>query len=252
MTLELLTPLLGPLFLLLFFGLIVVFAFAGRNRPGRNLREIPAFLRLRRAVGLAVEAGTRLHISLGAGGVSGAQGAPALAGLTMLERIARAASISDKPPIATSGEGVVGILSQDTLHNASRAMGNEGQSSRLLGQIAGLTPLSYAAGAMAVIHEENPSANVLVGHFGPEVALINDAAERAHGMVIAGSDHIPSQAVLYAAAQEPLIGEELFAGGAYLGAGAAHTASLRAQDIIRWLLITAILGGAAAKLLGLL
>jgi hypothetical protein len=47
-----------------------------------------------------------------------------------------------------------------------------------------------------------------------------------------------------------LIGEELFAAGAYVGAGATHEASLQVQDILRWLVILAILGGALLKLAG--
>jgi hypothetical protein len=45
-----------------------------------------------------------------------------------------------------------------------------------------------------------------------------------------------------------LIGEELFAAGAYVGAGAAHDASLTVQDILRWLVIVAILIGSLLKL----
>jgi hypothetical protein len=40
------------------------------------------------------------------------------------------------------------------------------------------------------------------------------------------------QAILYAAAQNP-VGEELYAAGAYLGQS-HHLASVRAQDIMRW------------------
>jgi hypothetical protein len=93
----------GLLLILLSFSLIVVFAAAGRNRPGRHLRELPAFTRLRRAVGLAVEVGTRVHISLGRGDLLGTQNAAAFSGLVMADRIARAASISDRPPVATAG-----------------------------------------------------------------------------------------------------------------------------------------------------
>jgi len=70
-------------------------------------------------------------------------------------------------------------------------------------------------------------------------------------MTLAGTDDISTQAVLYATADEPLIGEELFAGGAYVDAGLLHTASLRAQDAIRWLLIIVILAGILLKFLGL-
>ena len=54
---------------------------------------------------------------------------------------------------------------------------------------------------------------------------------------MAGTDNLPAQAILYATADEQLIGEDLFAGGAYVGAGPMHIASLHAQDVIRWLLI---------------
>ena len=67
-----------------------------------------------------------------------------------------------------------------------------------------------------------------------------------------GTDDVSGQAVLYATAQEALIGEETFAGGAYLGAGPMHIASLRVQDIFRWVLILAMLVGALLKLVGIL
>jgi len=55
---------------------------------------------------------------------------------------------------------------------------------------------------------------------------------------------------LYAAAQDPLIGEELFASGAYVGAGPSHEASLHVQDVLRWLVILAILVGALLRMVG--
>jgi hypothetical protein len=69
---------------------------------------------------------------------------------------------------------------------------------------------------------------------------------------VAGTDDISAQAVLYATSDEPLIGEELYAAGAYLNAGTAHSASLRMQDIVRWLLVVIILFGALLKLIGIL
>jgi len=243
---------LGLIFLIVFVVLMVVLAVIGQRFPARTLREIPAFHRLRRAVGLAVEAGTRLHISIGRGNMVGMQTASALIGLTMLERIARAASISDQPPVATSGDGVLAILTQDTLHKTYRNIGAESRYELTSGRLTGVTPFSYAAGAMPIIREEQVSANVLAGHFGSEVALIAEAGERSGSLTIAGSDSLSAQAILFAAAQEPLIGEELFAGGAYLGAGALHAASLHTQDILRWVLVLVMVIGAILKIAGVL
>jgi hypothetical protein len=104
---------------------------------------------------------------------------------------------------------------------------------------------------MPVIRNGQVSANVLAGHFGSEVALLTDAAERAGSITIAGTDSLPGQAVLFAASTEPLIGEEVFAGGAYLSAGQIHIASLRTIDIFRWALIVVILSGAFARFVGI-
>jgi hypothetical protein len=247
------TPLglLGLLFLILAFGLIIAFAAAARNRPARHVRDISAFINVRKAVGLAVEAGARLHISIGKGNTTGVPGASALAGLTVLERIARAASISDRPPVATAGDGSLAILTRDTLSKTYRSIGAESQYDPTAGRLTGLTPFSFAAGILPVISDEQVSSNVLIGDFGAEAALINDVADHHNAQTVAGTDNMAGQAVLFATAQEPLIGEEVFAGGAYLGAGPVHEASLRAQDVLRWLLVAIILVGVLLKFLGL-
>ncbi len=246
-----LSGLLGFVFILIFFGLIVIFAASGRSRPGLNLREIAAFTKLRRAIGLAVEAGSRLHISIGQGGVIGPQSAAAFIGLSVLERMAGSASTGDNPPIATAGEGTLGILAQDTLRGTYQRIGLDEQFDATSGRVTGLTPFSYAAGTMQLVSDDKTGANILTGHFGSEVALITDAGERSDNMTLTGTDDLPAQAVLYATAHEPLIGEELYAGGAYLNAGPMHDASLRAQDIIRWAIVIVIIFGIMARFIGL-
>jgi len=101
-----------------------------------------------------------------------------------------------------------------------------------------------------MMQDENVSTAILLGHFGPEAALLTESAERANVLTLGASDDLSAQSVLFAASHEPLIGEELFAAGAYLGAGPSHAASLTLQDILRWLIILALIGGAAAKFTG--
>jgi len=229
--------------------LLLVLTFIRRKSPA-VLRRIEAYERLNRVVGLAVETGMRLHISLGRGNLFTARGGSALAGLAMLRRLAERTSVSDRPPIVTSGDASLSILSQDTLQAGYKAAGAEDQYRLSTGRLAGLTPFSYAAGTIAVTRDENISANVVIGDLGAESALLVEAADREDAHLIAASDNLSAQSILYASAQEPLIGEELFASGAYMGAGASHEASLQAQDILRWLVILAILIGAFLKFAG--
>jgi hypothetical protein len=221
-----------------------------RRRSRASLRPIEAYERLNRSVGLAVENGTRLHISLGRGNLISARGGSALAGLAMLRRLSERTSVSDRPPVVTSGDASLAILSQDTLQAGYRAAGAEDQYRSSTGRLTGLTPFSYAAGALSTIHDENISANIVMGELGPEAGLLAEAADRENSSLIAASDDLSAQSVFFASSQEPLVGEELFAAGAYVGAGASHEASLHVQDILRWLIILAIIFGSLLKIVG--
>jgi hypothetical protein len=229
--------------------LLLVFTFLRRRSPA-VFRRIEAYERLNRAIGLAVEGGTRLHVSIGRGNLFTARGGSALAALAMLRRLSEQTSLSDQPPVVTSGDASLAILSQDTLQSGFRAAGAEDQYRFTDGRLTGLTPFAFAAGTLPVMRDEHVSANVVIGNLGAEAALLAEAADSEETDLIAASDNLSAQSVLYAASQEPLIGEELFAAGAYLGAGGTHDASLQTQDVLRWLVILAILGGAALKFLG--
>ncbi|MBI9044829.1 MAG: hypothetical protein JEZ06_10105 [Anaerolineaceae bacterium] len=242
---------LGIILIILCLGLILAFAFIKKLSQITRLRDITAFKHLKQAIGLTVEDGKCLHISLGQADLLDTTNASAFIGLSTLERLSQLALISDKPPIATSGSGALSILSQDTLKYTYRKgnLSDQYQSERAY--MTGVSPFSYAIGAVPIIKNEQVHTSLLIGNFGPEVALLTEAGDRQNAFTLAASDSLTGQAVLYAAAKEPLIGEELFAVPAYLNAGKFHQASLRAQDILRWVLIIAILVGAILKFLGI-
>ena len=231
--------------------LLGVLALWKRKSPAR-LRDVPAISQLLRILGLSVEDGTRLHISLGSGSLLDGRGGSALAGLALLRNIAERTSVSDYPPVTSSGDSLLALLSQDTLQAGYKAAGAEELYSHTTGRLAGLSPFGYAAGAMHISPNENVSANIWIGHFGPEVALLADAADRENVVIIGASDNLAGQAVLFAHSKDALIGEELFSTGAYLGAGASHLASLTLQDVLRWIIIFILLGGAVARFAGVI
>jgi len=152
--------------------------------------------------------------------------------------------------VVTSGDASLAILSQDTLQSGYRAVGAQEQYRFTTGRLTGLTPFSYAAGTLPTIHDENVSANIVMGDLGAESALLAEAADRENTSLIAASDDLSAQSVFFASSQDPLIGEELFAAGAYVGAGASHEASLQVQDVLRWIIILAMLLGSLLKFVG--
>ena len=173
-----------------------------KRKSPASLREIPALTSLYRTLGLSIEDGTRLHISLGTGSLLDARGGSALAGLAMLRHLAERTSVSDEPSIASAGDPTLGLLTQDTLQAGYQAAGVEELYVPTTGRVTGLSPFGYAAGAMNISQNENVSANIIIGHFGPEAALLAEASDRDNVVVIGASDELTGQAVLFANTQD--------------------------------------------------
>ena len=104
---------------------------------------------------------------------------------------------------------------------------------------------------MTATHQDQVSTDVLMGDFGPELGLLTEAAERENATLIAAASDPASQSILFASTNEPLVGEELFALPAYAGDDPAQRASLQVQDILRWLIILALLAAAGLKMVGM-
>jgi len=120
------------------------------------------------------------------------------------------------------------------------------------GRLAGMTPFSYAAGAMSVNRQEQVSTEVLIGDFGPEVGLLTESNERENAALIGAASDPAAQSILFASTTEPLVGEEMFAMPAYIGDDSAQRASLQVQDILRWVIVAALLAASLLKLAGLI
>ncbi len=243
------STIVAVIFVTLFALLMIVLRTIKVSRPGRDLRPLRALSRLRHAVNLTVESGQRLHISLGRGEITHPRTAAAFVGLATTQELVEQTALSDRPTVATSGTGALGILSHNTLRSAYHAANEENRYRGAHGRVTGLTPFSYAAGTLRIMQDKNTAANLLIGSFGAEIALMADADVEG-SLTVGGTDSLPAQAILCAAADEPLIGEEVFASGAYLGHLPLHRTSLLTQDIFRWVIIFVILGGALVKMLG--
>lgn len=240
------------LFVILFFALMIYFLVMERKGRKTILRRLAAFSLQEKTIKQAVEDGKGIHLSLGWGKLDDLQGGSGLAGLDLLERISGTASLGDQPPIATSGNGTLMILSQEVLKETYNKIGANSAYQPKYAQLTGLTPFSYASGVLPIIRDHDIAANFYFGHYGAEIGLLTDASEQSGSVTIGGSDEINAQAVLFASAQEPLIGEELYSIGAYIHPKRINIASLKAQDVMRWLIVSFILIGVLLKLAGVI
>lgn len=240
-------PILLALSALVLAALLIL---RGRKGPRPKVRPLPAFRGLRDEVERAAESGKPLHIALGSGGLSGEDAVTSLAGLQMVEALADAAISYDVPPIITVGHPTLLPLAQDALRRAYDRQELTELYNPAQVRFVAPSPVAYAAGAAHIVAAEGVTANVTVGDFGSEVALITDAGARRDLLQFAAAAAPQALGALYPATDRLAVGEELFAIGALLTGKRRYLASLVAQDILRVILVLIIVVMAVLAFLG--
>jgi len=238
---------LVPLLLLL----PVLFFLASRVRAGKagTLRSVPGLEELPGLVGRSAETGQPLHVSVGVAGVGGLTTAETWAGLTVLNELANEAAACDTPLIVTVADPTILPLAQDLLWRAYQRNANpEGYEPTQVRFVAP-EPLAYAAGVAGILDRESLTANVMLGEFGDEYLLMGEAGAQHGGRQIAGTANPGTLPFIYATSDETLIGEEIFAGGAYTTKLPIQVASLLAEDWARWAVIAGIVVLAVLRIL---
>ncbi len=258
--------------LFLFFLPIFFFAYWAVKRGARfSLRPIAAYSALKGLLARAAETGQPVHLSLGVAGIGDQATADTTAGLNILEYLAERAAISASPPIVTIANPTALPVAQDLLRRAYRHQGYSEeydparvrfiapadptlQSSALPApSIYANTPhdaFAYAAGTMQVLSKQKLTANVMVGQFGDEFLLLGETGARQDLTQIGGTSAVSALPFVYATMSHPLIGEEIYAGGAYLSDKPAHLSSLLAQDVLRWVLVAGVAGAILLRTAG--
>jgi hypothetical protein len=236
---------------LLLLLLPVLFFLMSRVRAGKTgvLRPLPGMEELPGSVGRSAETGQPLHMSVGVAGVGGTLTAETWAGLTLLNQLADEAAACDTPLIVTVADPTVLPLAQDILWRAYLRHGNPDSYDPTHVRFIAPIPLAYAAGVAGLLQREPLTANIMVGYFGDEYLLMGEIGARQRVRQIVGATSPRTLPFVYATANRSLIGEEIFAGGAYTARLPIQIASLLTEDWARWVIVAAILLTAAVKIL---
>jgi hypothetical protein len=235
---------------LLLLTLPVLFFLTSRVRAGKGgeLRPLPGMDALPGLAGRSAETGQALHVSVGVAGVGGAATAETWAGLTLLGQLADEAAACDTPLIVTVADATVLPVAQDMVRRAYIRNGNpEGYDPTQVRFIAP-NPMAYAAAVSGLLARESLTANIMVGSFGDEYLLMGETGARRQVHQIVGAADPRTLPFVLASADDTLVGEEMFAGGAYTSRLPIQIASLLTEDWARWAMAAAILVVAVFKI----
>ncbi|NDJ59514.1 MAG: hypothetical protein GYB67_00225 [Chloroflexi bacterium] len=222
----------------------LVTQFIRRRRTLLPVRRLPAYELMPVLVGESIERGLPIHVSLGSTGLGANNTVLTLASAEVFYAAAQRAATGTVAPLLTLSDTSVIPLGYGTLRRAYAARDRLSRFRRdsIRWLPAGPRSLAFAGAVTALLSTERVSANILVGSYGPELALILDTAYRRGQASVATSNQLEGQAIAYALADRPLIGEEIFVAPAYLGdPSAASSANVFTLDVLRWLLVIAIL-----------
>lgn len=229
--------------LLPFFFLLLILNRRIRKRGKPILRSISGYEALGEYTGQATESGRSLHVSMGTGGIGTFVTAESLAGLTVLEHLAAQAAISGLKPVVTVSDPSLLPVAQDVLRNAYAAYGFLDEYDPTCVRFISPDKVAYAAGVNDILEHAEVAGNVMVGNFADEFLLMSEVGARREIGQVGGTTSPQILPFVYASVDHSLIGEEIFAAGAYLLKRTSHIASLATQDWLRTGIIIAIIIG---------
>jgi hypothetical protein len=227
--------------------LMLYFAAAARAGHKPTFRRIRGYEDIQKIVGLAADTARPVHMSLGTGGIADASAAESLAGLAVLQHVARSAVASGAPLVVSLSDPTLLPLAQEVAREAWESRTHRFPAPRPEVRLISPDPSAFAAGAMDIVQHEDPAGNVLLGRFGQEYLLIGEAAARSQAPVVAGAQTLEAMPFVQSTADGPVLGEEVYAATAYLQGTPAHVASLRLQDWMRVAVALVILVGVVLR-----
>lgn len=215
---------------------------ARQGKPPQ-IRTLTALDAINEGIGRATEMGRPVHFSAGVGNLT-VRGAPVMiASLSFLSHIAEQAARFDCPLIATVAQGDVYQASEDIVRASYVRAGKADAFRPDAVRYLSVNQYVYAGGIVGIINREKVAVNIMIGHYANEALFIAEEAHSAGCLQIAGTTNEYQIPFFVAACDYTMIGEELYAGAAYVSRDPVIMGTVVAQDIVRVSLYVIILLG---------
>lgn len=228
--------------LLMCLFVVPVLYYIRHARLGREIyiRRIPGVDAIDDAIGRSVELGRPISFTTGMTNV----GPLLFAVLGILRYIAHKAAVFGSrmfvPTNNSEGLVLIEATMQNAYRDAKRYSNFDSGSVRFLSE----EQFAFASGYMGLIHREKAGSAFLFGSFAAESLILAEAGQQVGAVQVAGTVSPEQVPFFITACDYTLIGEELYAAGAYLSHDPVQVGSLRGQDIAKLVLVALIVLGA--------
>ena len=232
---------------LLFIGLIIFYV--GRAKRGQELfiRKIPGLEAIDDALGRATEMGRPVFYIPG---TSSMADVATLASLNILRPVARQVAKYETPFSVPVKDPIVVSVAQDVVKEAYMAAGRPDLYEDGIAYLASMGQFDYSGAVSGSMVREKPATVFLLGMFYAESLILAETANSVGAIQIAGTDASSQLPFFIAACDYTLIGEELYAASAYMSREPLLLGTLKAQDILKGILLVVFVLAVIFQLLG--
>jgi hypothetical protein len=110
--------------------------------------------------------------------------------------------------------------------------------------------LAFASAIAGTMHRERPAAIFIQGDFGAESLIFAENGNAVGAIQIAGTDNEKQLPYFVVACDYTLLGEELYAAGAYIKKDPIQICTLKAQDVLKLAVFVCLIIGSLLALSG--
>lgn len=208
-----------------------------------KIRRLAGLDAVEEAVGRATEMGAPVHFSPGIGNISDDSAPQTFAGLEVLAYVTELTAKYNTEIIVTIRQPNVFPLAQEIVRQSYLAAGRPDMFQEDTVQFLSNEQFAYAAGVMGIMNRRRIAANLMMGAFWAESLLFAEAGAQVGAIQVAGTAAMGQLPFFVAACDYTLIGEELYAAGAYLSQDKVKLGSIGSQDIVKGITMVIILVG---------
>jgi len=191
-------------------------------------------------VGRATEMGRPMLYCMGHGGLSDVA---TLASMSIITQVSRKAAEYDTRMIVPCYDYIVLPIVQEIVREAHYSVGRPDTYDK--NNIFYLTnsQFAYVAAVNGIMIREKMATNFFLGYFSAEALLMTETGNTVGAVQIAGTDSVTQIPFFITTCDYTLIGEELYAAGAYLNREPMLLGTLKAQDYFKIIIVFLVLVG---------
>ena len=214
----------------LFCTLVLSYISIARRGGGLYVRRISGLNAIDEAVGRATELGKKV---LYVPGIVGLDENQTIASLALLGHVARTTARYNTDLDVPNKDPLTFAAARETVKEAYMEAGRPDLYREEMVHYVTYDQFAYTASVSGLMVREKPAANFLIGSFYAESLLLAETGQSTGAIQIAGTAEIAQLPFFVCACDYTLIGEELYAAGAYLSKEPAQLGSIKGQDVTK-------------------